>query len=457
LIELYDLHCKFVLKRPDNYGTLSALILQLMRAVMVTPSNIPPYVQSALSMLHQSRVMERFGMFFIDDLDPDDMERINVNLGHQDGAEIKRDYRAALATRNPPKKDQGRGMQLTEPYSAEIYPWGETMPWRMLQRLCKDHPAEFLRRFDFHEINVGSEPLDLIIENLFVAFTREAWLGLHESFLPAGVRPEPDRLKDSMEVWTCQNILNCLGGKCTFLPSTYGLEGAPRSKTSNLSPSALRLRFFPDPDQNFKANTIWAGYAEKNGYIRRYWDILNTYRDDPDVVNDRIVNIISEVQCLPDSNDSNLWHATGGSVSFLSNPHYYRVKGISATSRRVHLGPQRPQVSLAELRARLNPHDPTSNKRKRSSKNKRSIKNKNYRRPPKKRQRKDDLLQGQAGPRTAMVRRSQTNAQKAVEESDSDSATDLSSSSSSGVTDDDNGHGVDSSDSTDCSSDSDTE
>jgi hypothetical protein len=464
LIELHSLHCKLLLIRPDNYGTLSAFILQLMRAVMVTPSNIPSYVQSAMRILHQSRIMERFGMFFIDDLDPDDMERIDVNLGVQDGAEIKRVHSAALATRNPPKKSQGRGMQLTEPYKTADYPWGETITWRTLQRLCKDHPVDFLRRFDFYEeVSVGSEPLDLIIETLFIAFTRETWLGLHESFVPAGVRPQPDSLKDSMEVWTCQNILARLGGKCTFLPSTYGLEGAPKSKTSDLSSSALRLLFFPDPDQNFKANAIWVGYTEQNGYIRRYWDILEMYRDDPGVVNDRIENVIAHVQCLPQSKaDSNLWHAIGGSVCFLINPHYYRIRAVSTASRAVKLGPQRPQVSKAELRTRLNPHNSTSKKRKRNSSNKQSIKKKNYRQPPKKRKRKDDLLPAQAGPSTRTGRRSQTNAQKAAEESqgpDSDDSetTDSSSSSLAGVNDG-NGHDIDDdSDSTESSSDSCTE
>jgi hypothetical protein len=51
--------------------------------------------------------------------------------------------------------------------------------------------------------------------------------------------------------------------------------------------------------------------------------------------------------------------------------------------------PQRPQVSKAELRKRLDPYESIAKKRKINSNNKRVMKRKNYRKPPKKRQRID--------------------------------------------------------------------
>lgn len=270
------------------------------------------------------------------------------------------------------------------------YPWGEAVSWGMLQRLCKQHPVDFLRRFDFHQIDVESGPLD-DIETLFISFTRETWLGIHETFLPAGVRPCPNNLEDSMQVWTCQDILARLGGRCTFIPSTYGLEGAPKAKEFEVSFRALRSLFFPAPNHSFKANTIWEGYSEQNGYIWKYWEVLETYKDEPDkvhAVHQGLDQIFEQVQCLPQSKvDSNLWHATQGSVCFLINPCYYRIRAISTTAKNSNLGPQRPQVSKAELRKRLNPYDSIAKKRKINSNNKRSMKQKNYRKPPKKRQR----------------------------------------------------------------------
>ena len=378
--------------RPDNYGTLSALILHLMRSVMITPSNIPPYVQSALRMLHQVRVRERFGIFFVDDLDPDDMERIDINLGMEDGAEIKRDYKIALASMSKPKNNRTRGIQLTEPHRTLDCPWGETISWGTVVRLCKEQPVDFFQRFDFHAMDIGPGPLDLV-ESLFTSFTRDAWLSLHEGFLPAGVRPQPKDLKSSMETWTCQSILARLGGKCTFLPSTYGLEGAPKSKELDISFEALRSLFFPDSDICFKANTIWSGYSEKSGYIGKYWEILETYKGDLDMVHaiqEGIDKIFQQLQCLPQSKaNSNLWHATGGSVCLLTNPLHYRIKSISASIRILPIGPQRPQVSTAELKKRLDPNSSTSKKRKQGRNNKQSIQKKNHRPPPKKRQRID--------------------------------------------------------------------
>jgi hypothetical protein len=422
--------------RPDNYGTLSALILHLMRTVIVTPFNIPPYVKSALDILHRKRVMERFGMFFIDDLDPDHMERIHVNLGAQDSAVVKKDHKAALATRILLQINQGRGIQLTESHTTEDYPWGETIPWRMLQRLLKEHVVDFLLPFDFHQVSIGLGPLDLI-ESLFTDFTREAWLGFHESFLPAGVRPNPTNLKESMETWTCRGILARLGGKCTFFPSTYNLDGAPRSKGSDMPFKALRSLFFPTPGQRFKAKAIWEVYSGGAAYIGKYWEILNKFKEDPDMVqalHDGIDQIFEQLQCLPQSKgDSNLWHAIGGSVCFLTNPHYYRIKAISVCARKLPLGPQRPQVSLAELHRRLNPHNRIGAKRKRGLSNKRSAKRKNHRKPPKKKQRIHEPSQSQPrqiaatqrtkGPMRSLTDSSEDSDSETTDSSDSNSCT----------------------------------
>jgi hypothetical protein len=414
-IELHELHCKLALIRPENYGTLSAIILHLMRVVMVTPSSIPPYVQSALHMLHEGRAMERFGMFFADDLDPDDMERINMNLGVQDGDQIKQDQKAALVTRFPPKKDQDRGIQLTEPHRATDYPWGEKILWSTLQRLLKEHPVDFMRPFDFHQFGTGLEDFHLV-ESLFNDFTREVWLGFHESFVPAGVRPRSTGLKDCMEVWTCQNIVARLCGRCKFLPSNYGLEGAPTSKSSDLSFKALRPLFFPAPGQSFKEKTIWACYSEPSGYIGKYWEMLKDFEDDSnkvDALNEGIDQVFEQLQCLPQSKaDSNLWHATGGSVCFLTNPRYYRITAVSSTARKLNTGPQRPQVTVAELQKRLDPFNHASNKRKRSLNKKKitSIKQKNKRKPPKKRQRMDGTLKAQTKLKTTATRRARGNA-----------------------------------------------
>jgi hypothetical protein len=111
---------------------------------MVTPSNIPSYMQSTLNILHQRAVVERFRMLFIDDLDPEDMEHINVNLGQKDNSEIVREHKHALAMMLKTEKVKDRGIQLIDSRMSTEYPWGEAISWSMLQRLCKQHPVDFL-------------------------------------------------------------------------------------------------------------------------------------------------------------------------------------------------------------------------------------------------------------------------------------------------------------------------
>jgi hypothetical protein len=345
--------------------------------------------------------MERFGMFFIDDLDPDDMERIIVNLGEKDHSDVVREHKNALATKPAMmQKVKARGIQLVASYVSTEYPWGEAISWSTLQRLCKLHPVDFLQKFDFQTIHLGDYSQDIleIAEDLFVSFTKNTWLSLHESFLPAGIRPNPASLKDAMEVWACQVILALLGGKSTFLPSTHELEGAPKKKNSDISFLTLRSLFFPSPNKIFKLNTIWTSYMSPGGYIGKYWDFLKERKDEPSIldgVHQTLDKIFSELQCLPESTaDSTMWHATDGLVCFLTNPLYYRIKSISSTRPKTQIvGPQRPQVSTAELQKRLNPGNPTFRRRKRPIKETRSSKSKKFRHPPTKRKKLDNQLQ----------------------------------------------------------------
>jgi hypothetical protein len=370
------------------------MILHLMQNVMATPSNIPSYIQSTLNTLQQRAVMGRFGMFFIDDLDPEDMEGLTMNLGQRDCSEIVREHKRALATMLSRKKAKDKGVQLISSRISTEYPWGETISWSMLQRLCKQHPVDFLRPFSFEKVDIGIRSTEIveITADLFIAYTKDTWLCFHESFLPAGIRPKPSSLKEAMELWACQKILALLGGKSTFLPSTHGLEGAPKKKNSDVSFQELRLLFFPSKDKHFKPNTIWTGFTEPGGYIRRYWEVLEEKNDMPEVIDaihESLDEIFGGLQCLPQCTADSIWHATDGLVCFLTNPIYYRIESINSMGRQTTIGPQRPQVSTAELRKRLNPGTTIPRKRKRNSK-KIPGKSRNYRQPPKKHQKMEN-------------------------------------------------------------------
>lgn len=398
LTELQDIHQKLAVARPQNYGTLTAMILHLMRNIMVNPSNIPSYVQFSLKMLNQTAVVERFGMFFVDDLDPEDMERIHLNLGQKDGSEIAREHKRALKAMQAPKKAKDKGIQLLASRTSTEYPWGETISMSTLQRLCKQHPVDFLRRFDFEKVDIGQSSPEIfkITEDLFTSFTNDVWLCFQESFLPAGIRPTPSNVEEAMEVWTCQNILALLGGKSTFLPSTYQLEGVPLSKKkkTDVSFRDLRSLFFPIQNKQFKSNAIWVGYMA-SGYIGRYWEVLEEKKDEPDIIDaihECLDEMFGQLQCLPQSTADSIWHATDGLVCFLTNPFYYRVKSINSMERQTKIGPQRPQVSTVELRKRLNPGITIPRKRKKKIFKMPSKKLRNYRPPPAKKQRIDNLL-----------------------------------------------------------------
>jgi hypothetical protein len=390
-VELQDVHVKLAKLHPENYGTLSAIVLHLMRHVMVTPSNVPGYVVKALQILNYDSVVDRFGMFFVDDLDPSDMERLNINLGAKDGDQIKREYKTALKAIHgvKPKRPQ-RNLALASPYASTQYPWGEAVSWSLLQQLCKDCPTELLRPFDFANIDLSPDRSEAV-ENLFITFTRQAWLGVQESFVPAALRPDPADLEEAINVWTCQRVLQLLPNRSTFLPSTFGLEGAPKRKGQGVSFESLRVTFFPLQGATFKAS-IWKDYASGSGYIKTYWDYIENNKDEPDAIEELhsgLEEVFRHLQCLPQmQNDhSIIWHGSDGSVCFLTNSLYYRVKSISSRERAGQEGAQRPQVSSAELQRRLEPNRPANNQLKRRKLEERSRRSKDFREPPRKQRR----------------------------------------------------------------------
>jgi hypothetical protein len=197
-------------------------------------------------------------------------------------------------------------------------------------------------------------------------------------------------VEEAMKVWTCQNILALLGDKSTFFPSTYQLEGVPlvKKKNSDVSFQDLRSLFFPSQNKQFKPNAIWVGYMG-SGYIGRYWEVLKEKKDEPDIIDaihKSLDEIFGRLQCIPQSTADSIWHATDGSVCFLTNPVYYRVKSINSMERQTKTGPQRPQVSTAELQKRLNPGITLPRKRKRKTIKMPSKKSRKYRPPPTKKQ-----------------------------------------------------------------------
>src|ERR1700739_3390375 len=67
--ELFGVQMHMKRCAPDNYGTMTALFMHLIRHVNHSPIAMAPYLRDTLHDLLFSENIERFGMFFLPDLD----------------------------------------------------------------------------------------------------------------------------------------------------------------------------------------------------------------------------------------------------------------------------------------------------------------------------------------------------------------------------------------------------
>src|SRR5215471_2993752 len=92
--------CKLHTIRPPNYGILTGLLSYLLQSVLYTPPTTSSHVNESLALLRFRQVVDRYGMFFLHELDltkeiclpevlpMDDMkvlQSLGVTLGNKKG------------------------------------------------------------------------------------------------------------------------------------------------------------------------------------------------------------------------------------------------------------------------------------------------------------------------------------------------------------------------------------
>ena len=328
--ELLNLQKLFALQRPLNYGTISTLLIHLMRYVMVTPHVTHGFLAKALRDLRFEEIMMSFGAFFLQELDAE--RGLLADIQEEDDLEVQQIYGKAIHNIGQKKEKTSKysSLALTKHALRKEYPWGTSIPWKLLEELLSTVPDQFLLPVDFDENSLHLQESRF----LFMQFSGEIWLSAHSHYLKGGRLPECHTLQDAINLWTI-NGLKTFVTDFIILPSGNGLSGCPpRHVYSQQSFEDRMSIYFPARSVvSLQQTALWKHYSHHMAYL----DVYHTYLKEFDVDKRSLLDsdlrlIFSHLQCLPtasgDKKPHIIWQAHQNKLKFIANSRYYQILEI---------------------------------------------------------------------------------------------------------------------------------
>jgi hypothetical protein len=339
---------------PPNYGTISTIVIHLIRHLMVTPQVSHQFLARSLRDSRFEEVMMDFGMFFLHNLDLETMALLDCQ--EEDDAEVLKVYGNAINTRGRKKKTQQEvpSLALTKQAQQKTYPWGSSVTWRNLEDLLSTIPHQFLKAVEFDQDTLCLPESKL----LFTQFSVEIWLSVHSSYLKGGQLPPLDNFQSAMDLWTVEGLQKAVTN-FRILPSGHGLPGCPPRLISSQKSFQDRVSiYFPPPTVVASKNTsLWQHYACNNAYLDVYHGYLKIWDEEKrDMLNNDLRLIFSHLQCLPlDSHDKPtpvIWQAHQTKLQFIANPKYYPISTIGQSTKPIKTT-QKAQLPVTIIQSRL--------------------------------------------------------------------------------------------------------
>jgi hypothetical protein len=384
MLELKNFQLKLSKSRPSNYGIVTSLIMHLIRNIITTPINTHSYLNAALIDLNFGPCIERFGMFFLHDIDISNnifLPGLEQNDDDEVAKVMKLDQRAR-------KKARTINFINSEPNAQ--YPIGDSPPWKLVVQAIQDSPETMLKAWEWSAMYDQHAQAN----DLFIRMTVDLWLTVVDDAM-YGLPPKPTTLQEAMECWTVEAIQASFRN-CTFLASSYNLRGA---KTGQKHPSfrSMLSIFFPAPDAGFNANSVWQPLMDK-GYIGEYHHLCKTLSERRLLEIKMGLGIIfAHLQCLPVSKRcqeggrrcGTIWKTRNGYIELVTNSRYYKLARIGNATREKKAVRRRVKASTAVIAAKLDQEHrgiPYKVSRREYRDRQKSWKKANFRKPPARRE-----------------------------------------------------------------------
>jgi hypothetical protein len=342
----------------SNYGVMTGLFTYLMQSVLFTPTMVNSYVRESLALLNYKATVDRFGMFFLHDLDmtrdvclPGVLVKDDLDILRKLGVEGIRGLPNPRA--DPPRNDDEE---------EEAYPIGRKPSWQELITALKVQPWTIMRRWTWPSAldqykNAEEGSMMHAASELFQLFTSQIWATLNDSWKKNPELRAPTTLEEALECWTLDQLHKCLNSYW-IIPCNSDIHGdIPGPKASSF---ASRSGFYFVEAASKKLGGVWEPLAKAPGFISEYQKQTEELDDDDvDELNGHLEALFSQCQCLPNSKfdgGSVIWEVRKGDVVLLGNPRFYKLVSVGNSGRRhqtrrapTHAGKVALQAALLQL------------------------------------------------------------------------------------------------------------
>ncbi|KIJ59094.1 hypothetical protein HYDPIDRAFT_33540 [Hydnomerulius pinastri MD-312] len=319
---------------PLNLGIFTGIICYLIRCVTGTPIQMEKHNRKSMSRLQFRDVCERFGMFFLVDLNlhrkpylpnvqgRDDLEVLRVVGGIIKIGKKARSIRPTLALE---EEEEG------------TFPIGRMPTWQELVKAIREKPWQVMKAWEW---NPSFVYLEARVGSLFIKFTCQLWMHLQPSWFAdssADAIPQPDSLEQAILCWSIgsvyKTLVNCFFEACNAqLPGSASIPGRPQSSFEE------RVGiFFPDPHQSSppSSKSSWMCFWKKPGYIAEYHEMVKNMPEKELEILKELKKIFVSLQCLPvamrstKKTSGQTWTVKLGKLRIATNPLFYRIEGLS--------------------------------------------------------------------------------------------------------------------------------
>ena len=337
---------------PDNHGILAGLWAYLMQSVLFTPTMVNPYVNQSLAQLQFKKVVDRFGMFFLHDLN---LRRKSILKGvlEVDELAVRRILGAPLTKR--------RAKPEMPKMSAETgFPLGQAPPWEEVKQIIAAEPWKMIKKWTWPEDleeTVSGDPEQMARQagRLFMLFTIQTWSSLQPAWLNGRDPIIATTARDALSLWTLQGMYRRIK-ECSFLACNAGLDGAIPGKREERFENRLEL-YFPEPENQRQVIGSYRAMKTKPGYLGEYWEMVehSLLEEEREELKEWLRKLLGCCQCLPASTKSQIWSSQGDGLKVVTNPTYYRLNSVGKLGRKrqrkrkmIHFGVRDLKVRILE-------------------------------------------------------------------------------------------------------------
>jgi len=344
MVELKNLQSMLSKIHPPNYKTLTCLIMHLIQHVPTNPSPKLGFLQDALVDIQFGPIIERFGLFFLHNL--------NLETGAVEELDTIDSQEAHNAIKSRNSKDAS--LHITNSCPTAIYPLGNA-PWSQVVETMALNPELLVEEWIWNDF-WGSH---YVAGKLFIEFTVDMWLTVNPHVLKTDP-PHPETLEDATRTWTLCSLKQTFT-QCIFCPSNYNLSGPIHGRHTKGLCEMLSI-FFPlagdgEHPSDSVLISVWEPF-KRHGYLSDYYQSL-AGGGDKERLHNALLLIFNGLQCLPMSlaasgkSPGRIWDCHRGSVRFMTNPAYYRLECIGGPSHVSRRKAVKVKANKATIEARL--------------------------------------------------------------------------------------------------------